>query len=652
MTDYRETGIEEEFFSNQLQSSDYRAKTRSAFPLRGLTAAIAVTLLLLGFVGIEVWTNHHNIKKLAVKQLKTQRLIDRIVYLDEVLTMSARMGAVTGDTQWEQRYLNFEPNLNAAIKALITEIPEVDSPAKVDQANNRLVQLEKQSFSLIRSGQRDQAANLLFGAEYESNKHIYAEHIQRTAEAAVNHIKANLDALDATTTKVSLSMALGVSILVVVWPCVLIQAKRHIAERRQAEENIRDINRQLERSIEHTNQLARKATTASQTKSDFLANMSHEIRTPMNAIVGFAEVLADENLTPEQRDHVNIIKESARNLLKTINDILDISKIEAGKLTTEIADCRLDRLLNSIESMMHPQADAKNLEFRVSMSSSLPKQIRTDAIRLRQCLINLTSNAVKFTKQGYVYVNVNLQNDNGRPFIRFDVEDSGTGIAPEEQQSIFESFVQARSNKAGSFEGTGLGLTITRHLAELLGGTLSVTSQEDKGSVFSLVIPAGVDMNSQQDTEASTTENAEPYDQTDLENVNFSGRVLVAEDTLTNQMLIKLLLEKIGFEVTIVSDGREAVRKGIGEQFDLIFMDIHMPNMNGYEATRELRKGGVATPIIALTANAMKGDDRKCLAAGCNDYLPKPIDRKWLLCVLQKYLDPVNLAADGTTTAP
>jgi len=242
-----------------------------------------------------------------------------------------------------------------------------------------------------------------------------------------------------------------------------------------------------------------------------------------------------------------------------------------------------------------------------------------------------------------VCINANLQQDNRKAHIRFDIEDTGIGIAAEEQHAIFESFVQ-REKQPGNFGGTGLGLTITKHLAGLLGGSLSLTSEPGRGSVFSLVIPAGVDVDAIRAAESPAPRRQESLEEIDLDGVKFEGRVLIAEDAMTDQMLIKLLLEKMGFDVTVVKDGREAVSKAQSGKFDLIFMDIHMPNMNGCEATRTLRKRGVETPIVALTANAMKGDDRECLAAGCNDYLPKPIDRKWLLCVLQKYLDPVNIA--------
>ncbi|MBN2271211.1 MAG: response regulator [Sedimentisphaerales bacterium] len=466
---------------------------------------------------------------------------------------------------------------------------------------------------------------------------------QVTTEQLAGRIDANLREFRRGIMIAGVLVAASALILLSVWPWIFLRAKRSIIERRQARENIGEMNRELQHSIDRANLLARNATATNQARSDFLASMSHEIRTPMNAIVGFAEVLKDGPLTGEQKAHIDIIKDSAHSLLKTLSNILDISKIEAGRLDVEIGQCRVDRLLNSIESMMRPQAEEKDLEFHVAANGAMPPVIRTDALRLRQCLVNLVHNAIKFTEHGYVCINANLQKDNRKAYIRFDIEDTGIGITPEDRHAIFESFVQSKKH-VGSFPRTGLGLTITRHLAELLGGSLSLTSEPGRGSVFSLVIPAGVDIDAMRSGKSPAPCRPESSEEIDLDGVQFEGRVLVAEDAITNQMLIKLLLEKMGFDVTVVKDGREAVNKAESGEFDLIFMDIHMPNMDGCEATRILRKKGITAPIVALTADAMKGDDRKCLAAGCNDYLPKPIDRKWLLCILQKYLDPVNIA--------
>jgi len=260
---------------------------------------------------------------------------------------------------------------------------------------------------------------------------------------------------------------------------------------------LEQVNRQLEASLERANMLAEKALAADSAKSEFLANISHELRMPLNAIIGFSQVLAEQDLTDEQGRYVDIIRESSENILQLINDILDFSRIEIGVLDVQISDCSLGCLLAVTESLMRPAAMEKKLKFEILQCGELPAQIRTDSARLRQCLINLIGNAIKFTEKGHVYVNVSAQEVDGRSYICFEVEDTGVGIPPEKQQAIFERLTQADGAAACRFGGTGLGLAVTKRLANLLGGDVFVTSEAGKGSVFSLRIPAAVDVKSQ-----------------------------------------------------------------------------------------------------------------------------------------------------------
>ncbi len=387
------------------------------------------------------------------------------------------------------------------------------------------------------------------------------------------------------------------------------------------------------------------AEHASKVKSEFLANMSHEIRTPMTAIVGFADMLMEEGQSQQERaDCISTIQRNGSHLLRIINDILDISKIEAGMMQVETMQVPLLEILAEVESLMRPRAAKKQLDFRIELATPVPELIRSDPTRLRQIMVNLLSNAIKFTEKGSVRVSVEIPQNVIPPEARFHVIDTGPGIPQDRIGNLFEPFTQVDASVSRTHGGTGLGLTIARRLAEMLGGTISVHSTPGQGCIFTLTIKIGC-IDGVRLVHTPLVPSVRPsYQYSDqLAAVRkISARVLLAEDSPDNQRLIRHHLVRVGAEVELAENGILARNKAIeayrqGNAFDVILMDMQMPELDGYAATRQLRSRGYRGPIIALTASAMQGDRERCIEAGCDDFASKPIDLPHLLDLVETY---------------
>lgn len=560
------------------------------------------------------------LKETILPKSSLTEIVGTIGQLDEALTMSTHMFAATGDPQWEQRYQKLEPQLDTLINRAKLMAPDLymgDATSQTNNANVALVNIEKQVFQLVKQGKPDTAKTLLESSEYMTKKQLYSKGFH---EMYVSINKREIKQLNKAKNELLRSLLYAVimlPLLLFVWISFVRTIRKYNNKRMVAEYELISAKE--------------KAEENDRLKSTFLANMSHEIRTPINGILGFAELLYNPELkSAKQQEFVGIIEKSGKRLLNIINNLINISKIESGQMEVSISATNINEQIEFIYNFFKPEVERKGMQ--LFYKNQLPAQesiIKTDREKIYGILTNLVKNAIKYSDDGIIEFGYEKKGK----YFEFFVKDTGIGIPKDRQEAIFERFIQADISDKKAKQGAGLGLSISEAYVKMLGGKMWVESKEGEGSIFYFTIPYN-----NETVEKNVIQNIIPADE--AENHVKNLKILIAEDEEISKMLLTIMVKKFSQEVLIATTGVEACEICRNNPaIDLILMDISMPEMDGYEATRQIRQFNKDVVIISQTAFGLNSEREKAIEAGCNDQISKPILKNELMKLIQKYFN-------------
>ncbi len=597
----------------------------------GIVVTIAVTLLTV----FELRSVSDSVERLVRRDMENSARVAEIVWYDEVLTMSSRLAAATGEKGWIERYREYEPKLTAAIAASMELAPDayaMGATSATNDANDALVAMETRSFELVEQGRAAEALQLLSSDEYTAQKDIYAAGMERVREAISRSVAEHSRDVQHDLALARKASIAAVTVLTFGWLLVLVLVRRLVLQQARTEREFVDARS--------------RAEAAMLAKANFLANMSHEIRTPLNGVIGMNELLASTPLDHDQHQYVQNIRSSGDALLHVIDDILDYSKIDAGKLHLESIPFDLGTTLEDAGALLAPRAAANGVELVLSVESDVPTRLCGDPTRILQVLLNLAGNAVKFTSRGEIRIAVSLDREAASTptsaesvALRIDVTDSGIGIPADRLSALFTAFEQVDTSTTRRFGGTGLGLAISRRLVELMGGTLTVTSEVGVGSTFSVRMPCALD-----------TREPSPSPSDEQSTAEFAAlRVLVVDDYAGTRDVLRRQLEDLGCVAETADGGESALelverRAAEGTPFDIAFLDFRMPTMDGIELAQRLRQraDGASIGLALISADPRAAAN---VAQTVDVRLLKPVRRRELVSALHRLIHPSSGAA-------